>query len=284
MATAHTTYLQKSYRGERATSRLLLPFQEEYLPESDGKPMAETDLHRLLMIALLHALEEFFRVNPLVYVSGNIFIYYPDEAGVLQSVAPDIFVVFGVAKGERRIYDLAEEGKAPEVVIELTSRSTKVEDLVTKHYIYGRLGVREYFLFDPYCETVQPALTGFRLKGGEYVPITGTRLHSEALGLDLVSEQGLLRLYDPKTGQRLRTPKETEAEFRDALKRLTREFKARQKAEAKAAAAQAKATQELAARQAAEAKAAEELLKRKALEVELARLQKKLTRLKKRKS
>jgi Uma2 family endonuclease len=253
--------------------------------------MAETDLHRLLMIALLHALEEFFRGNPLVYVSGNIFIYYPDEAGVLQSVAPDIFVVFGVAKGERRIYNLAEEGKAPEVVIELTSRSTKVEDLVTKHYIYGRLGVREYFLFDPYCETVQPALTGFRLKGGEYVPITGTRLHSETLGLDLVSEQGLLRLYDPKTGQRLRTPKETEAEFRDALKRLTREFKARQKAEAKAtaaqakaAAAQAKAAQELAARQAAEAKAAEELLKRKALEAELARLQKKLARLNRRKS
>ncbi|MDZ7289492.1 MAG: Uma2 family endonuclease [candidate division KSB1 bacterium] len=199
------------------TARVLAPpdsYQEEYLPESDGKPMAETDVHRNLMIALLHALKEYYREQPQVYVSGNIFIYYRDEAGVMQSVAPDIFVVFGVEKKDRRIYKLEEEGKAPQVVIELTSSSTKAEDLILKHYIYANLGVQEYFLFDPYGETIRPALRGFRLEGGEYVPLTGTSLRSEVLDLELRMEEGQLRLYDPKTGERLRTPEEAEAERR----------------------------------------------------------------------
>lgn len=228
--------------------------------------MAETDVHRENMIGLLHALKEKFRNDPRVYVTGNIFVYYLDAAGVRQTpVAPDIFVVHGVEKKDRRIYKVDEEGKAPEVVIELTSTSTKVEDLVTKHYIYAGLGVREYFLFDPFRETTQSALHGFRLEGGEYVPMAGIHLHSEVLGLDLRVEQGQLRLYDPQTGERLRTPEEAEAERRAAEMQAVAELKARKTAEAKATAAEAKAAQELAARQAAEA--------------ELARLREELARL-----
>jgi Uma2 family endonuclease len=189
-------------------------YPEDYLPESDGKPMAETDRHRELMISLLHALKEYFRDNLKVYVSGNIFIYYRDETNVMQSVSPDIFVVFGVEKKDRRIYKLEDEGKTPEVVIELTSTNTKVEDLVSKHYIYAKLGVREYFLFDPYSEAIRPMLRGFRLVSGEYLPLSGSRIRSEALGLDLAVEAEALRLYDPKSGERLRTPEETEAERR----------------------------------------------------------------------
>ncbi|MGH7600062.1 MAG: hypothetical protein ACREOI_27215, partial [bacterium] len=58
---AHAIYPLELYQSERAKSRLSPLLQEEYLPESDGKPMAETDLHRLLMIYLLIALEEHFR-------------------------------------------------------------------------------------------------------------------------------------------------------------------------------------------------------------------------------
>ena len=232
---------------------------EEYLPESDGKPMAETDVHRDNMIGLLHALKEKFRHDPKVYVTGNIFVYYLDGAGVRQTpVSPDVFVVHGVEKKDRRIYKVDEEGKAPEVVIELTSTSTRVEDLVTKHYIYAGLKVREYFLFDPFRENTQTALHGFRLEGGEYVPLSGSHLHSEVLGLDLRVEEGQLRLYDPQTGERLRTPEEAEDDRRAAEMQAARELKARQAAEAKAA-------QELAARQRAEA--------------ELARLREELARL-----
>jgi Uma2 family endonuclease len=247
--------------------------------------MSETDRHRKLIIAILHALEEYFRDDPMVYVTGNIFVYYLDEYSEFQPVSPDIFVVRGVEKKERRVYRVEEEGKAPQVVIELTSRSTSVEDLVTKRYIYAYLGIQEYFLFDPYGETQRPALRGFRLENGEYVPMTGTNLlHSEVLGLDLRVERRELRLYDPKTGERLRTPEEAEADRRAAEKKAKQELKARQAAEAKAMqelkarqAAEAKAMQELNARQAAEAKAA-------AAEAENARLREELAKLRRKKS
>jgi len=197
-------------------------FEEEYLPESDGKPMAETDRHRDQMLASLHELQQHFLDNPQVYVSGNIFVYYLDENGKRQSVSPDVLVVFGVEKKERRIYKIDDEGKAPDVVIELTSPSTKNEDLILQHYIYANLGVREYFLFDPFSDTLQPALCGFRLKGGEYVPITGNTLYSEALALELKVEKNQLRLYDPKTGERLLTPAEAEAARREAEAEIIR--------------------------------------------------------------
>lgn len=44
---------------------------EEYLPESDGKPMAETDIHRDLMLDLLDALAEHFRDQPSDIPAGD---------------------------------------------------------------------------------------------------------------------------------------------------------------------------------------------------------------------
>jgi Uma2 family endonuclease len=176
----------------RAISRRRL-YPGERLPESDGKPVAETDAHRDQMAYLLDALREYFRDDPQVYVAGNIFLYYRDDSKTRQSVSPDIFVVRGVKKKSRRIYNLDVERKAPEVVIELTSPSTKTEDLGTKRFIYASLGVKEYFLFDPYSEAIHPALRGFRLEEGEYLPMVGARLTSEVLGLHLVVEDDRLR-------------------------------------------------------------------------------------------
>lgn len=219
---------------------------EARLPESDGKPMAETDTHRSLMIDLLTALDEHFQNDPLVYVSGNIFLYYRDEADVLQSISPDVLVVRGVEKKIRRIYNMDVEHKAPDVVIELTSISTKMEDLGNKRFTYAYLGVKEYFIFDPLSETTGPALRGFRLEDGDYVSLPPTRLRSDVLGLDLKVEDGWLRLFDRKTGKRLLTPRETQEARRVAEAAGKQESVARKSAEAKA-------SQESAARQAAEA-------------------------------
>ena len=240
------------------------PTIKKNLPESDGKPMAETDKHRQQMIDLLDALKEYFRPEPGVYVTGNIFMHFRDEAGEWQSVAPDIFVVKGVEKKDRPSYNVEEEGKAPDLVIELVSRGSKVEDLGNKRIIYAGLGVKEYFLFDPTGELLSEPLRGYRLEGNEYLPMTGARLHSEVLGLDLVVERGHLRLYDSKTGQRLLTHEESEAARRAA------EAKAKT-AEAKAKAAEAKAKAAEAKTKAAEAKAA-------AAEAENARLREELAR------
>jgi Uma2 family endonuclease len=197
-------------------------YREEYLPESDGKPMAETDTHRRYMLDLIDALEEHYRDDEWTYVTGNIFVYYPDESGKLQPVSPDIFVVHGIPKKERRIYNIKVEGKAPEAVIELTSTSTKMEDLGNKKFLYASLGVKEYFIFDPLSETMRPILRGFRLEDGEYMPIVGTRLYSEVMGLELRLEEDTLRLYNPKTSMYLLTRKEVHAARRAAEAELAR--------------------------------------------------------------
>lgn len=137
----------------------------------------------------------------------------------MQSVSPDILVVRGVQKKKRRIYNIEVEGKAPELVVELTSLGTKKEDLGNKRFIYASLGVKEYFIFDPFGDAIRPALRGFRLENGDYIPIVGTRLKSEVLGLELRLEDGQLRLYDPKTGQRLYTRAEGHAARRVAEKK-----------------------------------------------------------------
>ncbi len=179
-------------------------------PERDGKPVAETDVHIEQLLDLRQALDWHFRDNPQVYVSGNLLIYYV-EGDPNERIAPDVFVVFGVPKGQRRVYKVWEEGKGPDVVFEITSRSTRREDLGEKKLIYADLGVKEYFLFDPLNEYLTPPLQGFRLMPEGYVPIQADPLVSEVLGLALQVEGGRLRLYDLRTGQRLLTYKEVQA-------------------------------------------------------------------------
>src|SRR5205823_890682 len=72
------------------------------------------------------------------------------------------------------------------------------------------LEVKEYFLFDPRSDYLEPRLTGYRLSKGDYVPIllVQGRMPSKVLGLQLKAEGTSLRLYDPQTGQWLATPGE----------------------------------------------------------------------------
>jgi Uma2 family endonuclease len=191
-------------------------------PESDSQPMAETDLHRRLMIALMEALDEHFVDEPDVYVSGNLLLYYV-EGDPTKCVAPDIFVVRGVGKQERRTYKLWEEKRAPVVVIEVTSRKTMKEDLTWKKQLYAWFGVNEYFVFDPEYK-MKPPLRAYRLRGKEYVEeaVTGGRVISRELRLELVNAGKTLRLLNPLTGQYLLTPREEAAARRLAEERAAR--------------------------------------------------------------
>src|SRR5438034_354013 len=98
-------------------SRTLEPQTVQY-PTSDGKPMAETDWHRGLMIALIQTLQAIYSNNPKVYVSGNLLIFY-EPGNRRRHVAPDVFLVRGVEKHERPNYVLWEEERGPSLVIEL---------------------------------------------------------------------------------------------------------------------------------------------------------------------
>jgi hypothetical protein len=77
---------------------------EIYYPETDGKPMAESDLHRDLMLYVIRTLQRFFAGQP-VYISGNLLVYY-EQGNPRKSVAPDCFVVRGVDPHLRKTYKI----------------------------------------------------------------------------------------------------------------------------------------------------------------------------------
>ncbi len=187
-----------------------------YYPTGDGKPMAEDVLHRKLMSYCCESLEFHFAPRPDVCVAGNDFLYY-EEGNPQARVSPDCYIAFGVEPKEiRHFYKIWEEnGIAPSVVIELTSKKTKKEDVTIKKPLYEQvLKVQEYFQFDPTGDYLKPRLQGQRLHEGVYKPIelTNNRMFSEQLGLELVIEGKTLRFYDPLQQKWLLTYKEAETQ------------------------------------------------------------------------
>ena len=212
-----------------------------HYPSSDGKPMAENDAQRAAIMYGVGALTRHFKGRREVYVSGDLLIYY-EEGNPRVSVAPDVFVVFGVESRQRLNYKLWEEGRAPAFVLEVASPSTWRDDLGWKRSVYARLGVREYWQYDPTGEHLPARLQGERLTRSGYLrqPVTtaadGTlTLRSETLGLELRAAPGReMRFRDPATGRDLRSHDE------EAEGRLVAETRAAT-AETRAAAAEARA-------------------------------------------
>jgi Uma2 family endonuclease len=186
------------------------PTPEIDYPTSDGRPMAETDFHRDLMVELIETLQDRFAPDKMVYVSGNLLVFY-EQGNRRRHVSPDVFVVKGVPNHKRKYYLIWQEKKTLDVAIELTSASTRDEDVEDKKQLYQDvLKVEEYFLFDPWAEYLVPQLQGFRLVQGSYQsiePVEG-RLPSETLGVHLEADGIQLRLWDLVTCQWLPTPKE----------------------------------------------------------------------------
>jgi Uma2 family endonuclease len=177
-----------------------------YYPESNGKPVAESDVHRDWMVLIIELLQFFFS-GKRVYVSGNLLIYYV-EGDPKKSVAPATFVVKDCEQRQRRTYKIWEEGKAPNFILETTSKKTHRVDLRKKKEVYARLRVPEYFLYDPLSEWLQPPLRGYRLVGENYVllePGKDSGIASEHLGITFRLEDGKLALFETATGKRLQS-------------------------------------------------------------------------------
>ncbi len=177
-------------------------------PTSDGKPMAETELHWQVMVDVVETLREFFVAEPMVHVGGNLLLFY-EEGNRRKHVSPDAFMVRGIPKFPLRDYYLLwEEGRPPDVIIEITSKTTRREDQNKKRILYRDvLKISEYFQFDPTEDYLKPSLQGVRRIGDEYVPIEPVdgRLYSENLGLSLERSGWELRLWDPVQKRRLLT-------------------------------------------------------------------------------
>lgn len=266
----------------------------DFYPESDGKPMAESDLHREIMFTIIHLLQRHF-AGRRVYVSGNLLLYYV-EGDPRKSVAPDCFVVWDVEPRRRRIYKLWEEGKGPRVVFEVSSKSTKREDLGSKMRLYAQLGVEEYYIYDPTSEYLRPPLAGFRLEAGRFAPMQPQNqvvdwgdmafvpgageppeYVSPLLGLRLaLDENGRLQFYDEATGERLLDDEEAR-ERAERLSRYaaTRAIQAEERAgtaEVRASTAEVRASTAEVRASTAEERAAQAEAENARLRAELARL------------
>lgn len=175
-----------------------------FYPSSDGQPVAETYLHLYALLVTLEVLKQYLRGRRAT-VLGNQFLYYAEGFPKLR-VAPDVMVIFEVEPGGRDNYKIWEEKQVPGVIFEITSKSTRNEDLVEKKTLYERLGVKEYWLFDPKGEWIEAQLQGYRLQGEDYQLITDSR--SEPLQLRLQVEGQLIGFYREDTGEKLLIPEE----------------------------------------------------------------------------
>jgi Uma2 family endonuclease len=197
--------------------KVLTSLEQEEIdyPSGDGEPMAESDITCYYLFYALGALRLFFQERSDVYISANSYIYY-EQGNNKAVVAPDIYAVFGVSNRKRKNYKLwRENGIAPQFVMEVTSETTQQNDQISKPEIYKKLGVLEYFQYDPSGDYLNPILQGVRLVNGEYEPIAPNNisfdtlwLYSEVLELELHLISGELRFRNPETGEFLRTIEE----------------------------------------------------------------------------
>jgi Uma2 family endonuclease len=179
---------------ETAPFGVVLPPTQYELPCDDGIPM-ETQRHKMQMDILIDTLWPWLAQRDDGYAGGNMFVYYSMAQVRNQDFkGPDMFVVLGVPKGERRSWVVWEEGKAPDVVIELLSESTAGYDKTEKKQIYqDRVRVPEYYWYDPFDPE---DWAGFTLHNGVYQPLSVDsegRFISQQLGLALVRWSGFYK-------------------------------------------------------------------------------------------
>ncbi len=221
-----------------------------YYPVSDGMPMSDSQLGGAEMVRITQTLQDWYADVSDVYVWMNMFVYF-EPGNPRAAVSPDVFVAIGADKEpDRIVYFVWREGIPPTVVFEVLSSNTHRRDQGPKLETYQRMGVKEYVLYDPHLEFMDPPLQMNRLEAGVYrrlePDITGA-FPSDALGLHLRLVEQRLRFFRSDTGEMLRSPAERTL---DAERRLVEEVAARRAAEESRAG-------EAAARRALEARVAE---------------------------
>lgn len=168
----------------------IITFPPSNLPTEDGEPM-DTPWHRDEIALLIDVYRQARGSDRSYYCGGNMFIYYSSrqaDAALRREFeyrGPDFFIVLDVdGARERETWKVwEEEGRYPNVIIELLSPSTAKEDLTTKRRLYERtFRTPEYFCYDPSNQE----LLGWRINQDRYEPIMPDRrgyLWSDQLNL-----------------------------------------------------------------------------------------------------
>jgi Uma2 family endonuclease len=175
-----------------------LPFELVYDDEEAQETFWHAEQIHLLPHLIRRAMAEQGRTD--FVVTCDTFVYYSveqarqvalEEELHLEKRAfrrPDVFWVDGVDPTRERAIWIAweEDGRLPDLIVELLSPSTEQIDRTVKKDLYAQVfGTAEYYLYDPQG----PKLEGFRLAApGVYRPLAPDargRLWSEQLGVFL---------------------------------------------------------------------------------------------------
>jgi len=156
-----------------------------------------------------HSLRVHLSNQPNTIVDAEHYISPIPTRDMTGIVYPDLLIAFNAnpeALGESNAYVISEQGKPPDFVLEVASRSTRTYDRTTKRDIYAGLEIPEYWRFDERPTRNNPGLAGDRLLDGEYQPIAidilpdgRLRGHSTVLNLILEWHEGQLNWIDPET-------------------------------------------------------------------------------------
>ncbi len=163
------------------------------------EPEMESTLHFLQLALLVNCLEFLWTGRSDYFIGANLTIYFNRQQLKTKDFrGPDFFLVRDSDNRPRASWVVWEEdGKYPDLIIELLSDSTAEIDRVVKKKIYQeRFRTPEYFWFSP--DTME--FMGFHLVDGKYVEIQpndhGLRW-SQVLGFYLGVHEGQLRYFRP---------------------------------------------------------------------------------------
>lgn len=179
----------------------------EGYPCEDDEPMAATGFHADQIRIFSEQFSRYFASNAHIYIGVDSFIYYR-EGDIRKFVAPDIYVVFGVAKHpQRRSFYTWAEGAVPTAVFEFLSDATANQDRREKVLLYLKdMRVQEYFIHQPDMERPIEFRGWRRSPSGDIIEIESDAqggLLSQALNLyfrwedQLDTHVRLLRPYLP---------------------------------------------------------------------------------------
>lgn len=164
-----------------------LPPSSDDLIFDDGEPL-ESNRHRIAMNVLIRALKYHWRDRQDHFIGGNMFIYYSTRQVRNQDFrGPDFFAVLNTTHNPSRqgwvVWE--EEGRYPDVIIELLSDSTATVDRGPKKELYAQVfKTRDYFIYDPFDpDAFQGWTLDFNQGYRELVPNEQGYLRSDALGL-----------------------------------------------------------------------------------------------------
>jgi Uma2 family endonuclease len=148
------------------TDNVIFPPGDLY---SDEPPL-ENELHLEQIMLLLKCLKWLWRDRNDFYTAGNLTIYYSQNQRKDEKFrGPDFFVVLDTERKIRKSWVLWEEdGKYPNVILEILSESTANTDRGLKKNLYqNTFRTPDYFWFDPYSLE----FAGFHLVDGKYQPL-----------------------------------------------------------------------------------------------------------------